>query len=317
MGIFFAFLTALGFSIMNVMIRKGVRPGDENNGILVATIVNVVILSSIVIVRSLVDEVPVWSTRGALWFAASGFVASFLGRNTMFAGIRHAGPSRAGAIKNAAPLVTVAVGVLVLSEPLSPLATVGIVLGCAGILLVIYEAYTKAPSTEAPVEGGNLPGATKCESPKASVGSRAIFGILLSALAAIFYGLGQAIRVPGFQYVPDPFFGAAIAIWTGLVSYLVMISVQGNLQKVILADLRRFNIYFLLAGIASTVGQLSFFIAITFTPVSRVSVIAASETLLTVFLAALIIRGSETITFRILAAAIIVFAGGVFIAMAD
>ncbi len=95
MGVAFAFVSAIGFSLTNIFIRKGIRPGDADNGLLITLVFNVVVLSTIVAVLGLSGNLPAFNVVGFLWFVAAGFLATFLGRNTLFAGIRHVGASRA------------------------------------------------------------------------------------------------------------------------------------------------------------------------------------------------------------------------------
>jgi len=81
-GAFLAFLCAVGFSFTNVLIRKGGRPGDVDNGTLITTVSNVVVLSAIVTVLGFIRDnyLSTWNTIGFLWFAVAGFFTTFLAR---------------------------------------------------------------------------------------------------------------------------------------------------------------------------------------------------------------------------------------------
>jgi drug/metabolite transporter (DMT)-like permease len=94
-----------------------------------------------------------------------------------------------------------------------------------------------------------------------------------------------------------------------------MSALLGRASLVFRASFSNFRAYFWLAGLTTSIGQLAFFTAIMFAPVAHVSVIAASETLLTIFLAALFIGQSENISRRIIVAALFVFVGAVVIAL--
>ena len=80
-GALLAFLSAVGFSLTNVLIRKGGRPGDADNGTLITTITNVIALSMIMAVLGFVRGSPLstWNTTGFLWFAVAGFFTTLLG----------------------------------------------------------------------------------------------------------------------------------------------------------------------------------------------------------------------------------------------
>jgi hypothetical protein len=56
---------------------------------LITTISNVVILSSVVAILSFSGYLSRWNITGFLWFVGSGFLTSFLGRNILFTDIGH------------------------------------------------------------------------------------------------------------------------------------------------------------------------------------------------------------------------------------
>lgn len=295
---------------------------------LITTISNVAILSSIFAVLGLGGRLPAWNTAGFLWFAGSGLLTSFLGRSTLFSSIGLIGSSRAAAIKNTAPVFTVAVAVLFLSERLSPAATLGVGLAGLGLFLLVYEAFRNpgsdreqrdkdegaaraAPDRETIVEDA----APTFKLSGSVLASAVVVGTLIAVCSAVFFGLGQGVRKVGLEYMPDAFVGATIASWTALLSYLGTSVSRGRAATVFRASFASFRPYFWLAGLTTTMGQLGFFAAITFIPVAHVSVIAASETLLTIFLAALLIGRAERISRRIMVAALLVFAGGAVTAL--
>jgi drug/metabolite transporter (DMT)-like permease len=296
---------------------------------LITTLSNVVILSCAIAILGFGGYLSSWDTTGFLWFVGSGLLTSFLGRNMLFTSIGLVGSSRAAAIKNTAPMFTVAVAVFFLAERLSPMAASGIGLACLGLFLLIYEAFHNPRSnrerradeketTEAMLEPETLveDASKPASNPSGPSGvSTVIIGTLIAVLAAIFFGLGQGIRKVGLEYMPDVFIGATIASWTALVSYLVMSVLRGRADLVFRASFANFHPYFWLAGLTTTIGQLGFFTAIMFAPVAHVSVIAASETLLTIFLAAVIIGQAENISRQIIVAACFVFAGAAVIAL--
>ncbi|QIN79974.1 EamA family transporter [Rubrobacter marinus] len=318
MGAVFAFLCAVGFSCTNVLIRKGGGSGADN-GMLITTICNVVILSFIVAIFGLAGRSLAWNMAGFLWFAGSGLLTSFLGRSTLFTSIGLVGSSRAAAIKNTAPMFTVGVAVLFLSEHLSPVAAGGVGLACLGLFLLVYEAFRKPANGKEIAKGvgdGRGAEAPSAESQEPSgAPTVVIIGTLIAVASAVFFGLGQGVRKVGLAYMPDAFLGATIASWTALILYLVAITAQGRTGTVFRESFTGLHPYFWLAGVATTVGQLGFFIAITYSPVAHVSVIAASETLLTIVLATLFMGRIENVSRLVLLAGCLVFCGAVVIAL--
>ncbi len=295
---------------------------------LITTLFNAVVFTGIVAILAFTGSLPAWNTAGVLWFIAAGVMTTFLARNTLFAGIRRIGPSRAASIRNTRPVVSVTIALLFLGERLSSLAIVGTGMTFLGLFLLVYEAFTQrgtnlkrqeteddaaetALESEMLVEGGPAP-SSSATPPATSV---AMIGTLLAIFSAIFSGSGQAIRKVGLEYMPNASLGAMIGTYTALLSYIVMSAAQGNLRAVFQTSFAAFRPYFWLAGLGSTVGQLSFFIAITLAPVSHVVVITASETILTIILTAIFARKSEILTRWIMVAAFAVFAGAVLISL--
>jgi drug/metabolite transporter (DMT)-like permease len=244
-GALLAFLSAVGFSFTNVLIRKGGRPGDVDNGTLITTVSNVVVLSAIVTVLGFIrnNYLSTWSTTGFLWFAVAGFFTTFLGRNTLFSSIRHGGSSRAAAIKNTAPVFTVVIAVIFLGEYPTALAAIGTGFAFLGLFLLVYEAFQERRTTrdqnnkevaEKTLGSEELTEGSPSEhKPTASTDtSTVMIGVLFAVLAAIFFGSGQAVRKVGIEYMPNAFFGAMIASWAALISYLATLATQGRLRTV-------------------------------------------------------------------------------------
>jgi len=335
MGVLLAFVGALAFSFMNVFVRRAAKPGDADSGVLTTMLIN---LAAYVLLLGgvwLAGGVRPLNAGGVAWFVAAGFSATFLGRQTLFGGIRLLGAARAAAIKNATPLVTLAIALLILGERLSPLAGAGVLLVLAGLAALVLESLQHA--TRPPVDGRDDPLADALSGEAlAEAGLRErtrlladrtvamlsepsrralLFGVVLSAIAALAFGTGHAFRKLGMDLLPDAILGATIGTTTALLAFLLAAAVRGQAADALRSAVRAHRPYIWAAGVAGTIGQLSFFIALAFAPVSHVSVVAGSETVLTVILAALIARRVEVITRRVVIPAGFVFAGTALIAV--
>jgi drug/metabolite transporter (DMT)-like permease len=342
-GVLLALGGAIAFSIMNVAIRKGVRVGDADNGVVTTVLINVVAFT-VLMALVLPTRGLTWSWAGVGAFAAAGLMSTYIGRTLLFTGIRHAGAARAAAVKNATPLFTLIIAVAILGERIVPLAGLGIGLVLVGILVLGRESLRRpvtdegsaarthpvelALESEAIAEGG-LPDGIRSDvgSSRASpdgpddtsaAAGRArrsmLFGLTLAAIAAVIFGAGHALRKVGMDIVSDALLGALVGAWAALIAHLATAVVRGRWTTVRTAVMTR-RPYFWLAGITGTIGQLCFFAALAFAPVSHVSVVAASETILTVLLAGLVAQGTERITVRIAVPAVLVFVGVAAIAL--
>jgi len=335
MGVLLALLGAASFAVMNVAVRKGVRPGDRDNGVLTTVVINVVIFSLLIAAMGLAGGLPALPSAGIAAFIGAGLASTFIGRTTLFAGIRRAGAVRAAAVKNATPVVTLMIALTLLGERLTPLAGVGIALIMLGVALVVRESMDRsgredlstdrASPARMGLESEVLADGAPPESlepdygdrgPAPSGASRAMLvGLGLSGLAAVSFGAGHALRKVGMDFLPDAAIGAAVGSWSALAAYALGAAVQGRLRS-IPTSVTAWRPYFWLAGIAGGVGQISFFAALNFAPVAHVSVVAASETILTVAFAGLVAHRAEQITRELILPATLVVAGVAAIALA-
>lgn len=332
MGILFALISAVGFALTYVLIRKGVRPEDPDNGLMITMSINVLILATASVVLWIVVPLPAVHLEAVAWFVAAGLLGPLVGRYTLFGGIRRIGSSRAAAIKNNAPVVTVVVAVAFLGEQLSLTAMFGVALVILGLMMLAHEAFTKGapgpqPRRDEPVtwtlesevvaEGALLADVpVRTESVPSRLSSSALTGIGMAALAAVAFGLSQITRTVGLDLTPNAVLGAAVGALAGFASYVAVTALQGRLGRIMVASFASFRPVLWLAGVTSAIGILSFYVAVTFAPVSYVSVVAASETLLTLIFGAVFISRVEAISRRIVIPAVAVFGGTALIAMA-
>lgn len=323
MGVLFAMISAIGFALTYILIRKGVRPDDPDAGLLITMSINVVILGIAAVVLELTSPQPEMRPSALAWFVAAGLLGPLVGRSALFAGIRLIGSSRAAAIKNNAPVVVVITAVVFLGEEFTLPAIIGAALVISGLLLLAYEAFTRGapgpqpqdepvgwvPETEDARQAGGM------TSVRRRIGSPALAGIALGVVAALGFGLSQVARKIGLDVTPNAVLGAAIGATASLASYAAVTLVQGRLSAIIAASFRTFRPLLWLAGVTSAAGILSFYVAVTMAPVSYVSVVAASETILTVIFGGIFLRRVEAITRRVAIPALAVFGGTTLIAL--
>lgn len=327
MGILLALACALAFSFMNVFIRNGVRPGDRDNGVLTTLAVNVVLFTAALGVVAATAGIRTFDPAGVGWFVVAGLASTFFGRQALFAGIRRIGAARAAAIKNATPLVSVAIALGFLGERLTPLAAAGVTLIVLGIFALIAESLTHASGHLGHVEpdigttiAADAPSNGEASRPAETLADRTrrrlaepsrryvMVGVAVAGLSALFFGSGHAFRKVGMDLLPDALLGATIGCWAALAAYLALSAVRGE-SGTVLRTAISLRPWFVAAGLVGSIGQLSFFAALAFAPLAHVSVVAGSETVLTVLIAALIAGRPEAITGRVVLPAILVFAG--------
>lgn len=294
LGVGLAIVSAMSYAAVSIFIRKGARPGLTDHGLLITLAVNIVLLVPAVMVVGF-DLVGPAPSAGVAWFALSGVLATVLGRIALFGGISRIGPSRAGSLKNAAPVVAVVAGITVLGDHLSLVSVLGILLGLAGVAVLVFEQTRPAPALV-------LDSSVK----------RA--GMLLGAAAAVFFGSAQVTRQLAMDRLPDALLGTLLASGASVFAYLALLIVRGRLLAVIRSSARHVNAHLIAAGVTSAGGMLAFNSALLYLPVSQASVIAGAEVLFTLLFAAVVLRRTELVNRNVAGAALLVFSGAVLIA---
>lgn len=333
MGVLLALLGAFSFSLMNVFVRNGVRASDGDTGILTTMLINVAMYATLMVATVATVGLGPIVPEGVAWFVLAGLAATFLGRHALFGAISHIGAARGAAIKNATPLVAVGLALLVLGEELTRLAAVGIALIAVALALLIWESVTREggpagagdePVTEALESEAVADGwwdRTRFAADRTIAAMRAparhvvLFGVVLGIVAAFAFGTGHVFRKLGMEALPNALVGATIGSTTALLAYLVTSALRGRVADELRSAFRSQRPWVWAAGVAGTGGQLSFFAALAFSPVSHVSAVSGSETVLTVICAAALARRPEAITLKVVIPAILMFGGTALIGL--
>ena len=86
------------------------------------------------------------------------------------------------------------------------------------------------------------------------------------------------------------------------------------------ADIRdtftAFNPWLFTAGVLSSLGQISYFVALKYSPISQIALITSMEVFLTIFITTVIFRNFEQLTSGVMVAAVLATAGTIAIIFA-
>ncbi len=323
-GLMFAFVSACSYAAMNVFVRKATDRGSSDGGVLLALLLNVAMHSVVVLSRFGAGVVVHWHLDGIAWFILAGVLTTLLGRVALYAGIRRIGPSRSAAMKNAAPIVAVAGGLLLLGEHLTRLAGVGVLIALAGYAVFMQDGLrpvrpsgSRRPGSAVGAGSASRPMVLPDDEPvparRRVRSSVALAGYACCAVAAVFYGVGAVVRKVGVGDLKDPYLAAFVSAVSGFVVYALYLRVRGQLGMSLRAIRAQRHPYFWYAGAVSTVGQIAAYLAVSFAAVSYVAVVASSDTLVTPLLAAAWLGKKDSLDGRLAVAAVAVFAGTVLI----
>jgi drug/metabolite transporter (DMT)-like permease len=311
MGEFFALLSAISFSAANIMIRKGTTRSSQNNGAFVSILLTALISGIIVAAMVLSKGWPRLTLEGIFWFLLAGVLTSLLGQ--------HLGPVRATAIKRLNPFFAVLFGVLLLGDPLSSPLVIGMLFIFLSFGMLILEAYRSS------TEEGNTETAFKEKKTKniqqfrkqvfEGMKSVANLGYIYGPVSALCYGIGYIVRKQGLMEMPDPYLGTMLGASVGAFIFVIMACFKERYRITVKSTFTSFHPWLFCAGVATSVGQIFYFIALKNIEVSRVALIASIEVILTILISAFLFKTQERITRKVIIASLISMIGAVIIAI--
>ncbi|WP_135304772.1 DMT family transporter [Haloarcula amylovorans] len=261
--------TAATFATSATLVRFGVERSTPLVALVVTLTVNILVLWAGTLLYYDVS-LDLWALR---YFILAGVFAPALGRLCNYIGIQRVGVNLSVPISNSNPVVAVILAVLVLEESISSVGLVGILLVIGGGILL---------ST---VRGGETRQYKRTD-------------ILYPILGAAFYGGTQILRDLGLDLVPLPALGAAVNLttsWLLVCGYLLFTSSADQLS---VRDPSL--VYFVPAGIASSIGLVCLYSALQLGQVVIVTPILNTSPLFALAITYLVARDGELFTRRVI-----------------
>lgn len=223
--------------------------------------------------------------RSLVAFAASGLIGSLLARYLYYASISRIGSSRTEPLKSTFPLVALTGAFVFLGERVSPVVSAGVVLLVIGAVVVAHEARF---------------------SDVTSSGRGFWFDLSLPLLAAVLLGVDPLFTKTGLAEGTPAIVGVTVRVTAaaaGFTSYLGWRRARGGVTGFTV------DRWVLAAGLANTVYLLSYFLALDHAPVSVVTAVLGSSTLLVVLASRTTLQSRERVTPELVAGAAVVVAG--------
>ena len=296
LGDLLALASAACFSLSNVTISRGARPGGEDNGAFVSLLLTSAIAGLGWIAVGLARGFEPVTARALLWFAGAGVFTAFIGRVFFYASVQHLGAMRSSAMKRLNPFFGVVLGVLVLGESLTGGMAGGLALIAASFAVLVIGGWKGGPREPA------------------SVGQRVLnVGYVYGPVSALGYATGYLLRKMGLAEAHDALLGAMVGCIVGALLFLATAAVNRDYARAVRTTFTHPNYWLIGAGVMSSFGQILYFAALSESPMSRVALISSVEVFVTLFLGALLLRKRETLTPALVLAAALGFAGTAFI----
>jgi drug/metabolite transporter (DMT)-like permease len=284
-----ALTSAFSFSTVSIAIRRGMRR-SRDSGTFLSTFVNMVLFLILITVLYVGHYLPALTFAGFFLFLCAGLLTTFVGRSLHYEAIRVIGPSRAISLRMCSPIITVCLAFIFLSERFSVLQYVGATAIIGGVWVLSRET----------VGHGDLRVAESPRSHATRSPQQQEKGVL--AKSGLWLGTGHFVRKVAVLEVPSPFWGMAIGTTTAWVAMSVHSMARGDFRELCRDN---FNVhappwYFIYSGILNTVGQMFIYLAVFFSPVSTVQVLATSEVLSTLLISRLFLGTEEPLGWRVI-----------------
>lgn len=284
---------ALSAASHNLLVRRGTETGDALQAVYVVILVNLLVLVPTVAVW----YYPDYGLTPASWvsFAAAGLVATMLARLLAYRSIATIGASRTAPIVSSWALVSTVLGVALLGETLVPAHGLGVVLTVVGVGVIAWETGQENPD----------------DLPRREL----LVGLAVPFAAALAYGWEPIFANYGFaEGTPAPV-GLAIKTVAAALGFTAYLNFRGAVPG--RAEFRSPNTrWYAAAGVMSALFLLGYYTALSLAPVSVVTPIMATSTLFVVVLSALVMpRRLERVTWRLVAAAVVVVVGVVVVSV--
>ena len=275
-----ALMTAICFGLNPVLLKLGFARKGRND---VAVVIGLAItVPCYLVIAPLVGGISFahLTIPALIGFILGGLFGGGIGRRWMYLAIDKIGASPATAIKNSAPVITTALAIVVLGEPVTILHWLAIAAIVGGITLVTWKKGQ-------------------------SLRQMLSIGVLAALGSAMSYGIRPLFLKYGLDRADIPLTGALI----GAVAALIYAAALTRTDQLRFGLRERSLGLFAMSGILQALGFLALTFGLSGDDVSIVYPVTSTAPLFTVLFTALMLRNTERLTWRIIAGAIAITAG--------
>jgi uncharacterized membrane protein len=282
MAEYFAFQTALCFSVAHIFVRRGLVHSNALTSSLISLGTSAAIFWLL-----LLCLIPFSAllTPAVGFFVAGGIFAPAIGQTLGYIGMERIGVARSSPIVNISPIFSSILAVVFLGEAWVPQNIIGTCLVILGVVVL--------------------------SSRNASEGEWRMKDVIYPVLAAVAFGISTTLRKTGLTALPEPLLGAAVTLGTAFVVLLIIIQLRGGRKE--LKFNRKSSGWMFGAAIVNTGAILSFFAALNLGQVVRVEPLVACNPVLTILWTGIFLRQIEQLSGRVILGALVTVAGTVLV----
>jgi drug/metabolite transporter, DME family len=316
-AIAFAVLSAFGFAWCNVLMHMGLKDARMSPFTALFLSLGGSTLALVVAVPLLVDFSSLtWNWTGAFYFVLSGIFAALIGQAANFAAIDRIGATRTASFVMADNLFATLLAFLLLSQSISLLSGLGILILMLGSTAFIKE--TAGRNHDQAVAEPGLGEAVPAIAPDHAAAPRAPqarVGIVLALASALCFATAGIFRQLGVSALPSAVLGAAINAVFAMAVMVIAYAILGRLKEPFTVGGRRIALL-ALSGAASAVGTAGFILALQYGGTVAVSTaLKNTQPLFTFGLAVIFLRTHDRLSVRVGLLVAFVVLGGVLAAL--
>lgn len=308
-GIVLGLTAAALFALGSICSRLGMRSRQENDGLFLSVLVNVVLLGLLIPGVRL----PAWNWAAIVSFILAGALGTLLGRGTSLRAIRRIGTARSNAFQISNPLFTAMVGWFVLDERVRPVQGLGGAMIVGGLALVIRS---RAASESLVTATEPMPRTPRSDGKRGLSFIRGVFtesprrvGLLYAVISPVFFGLGFVARKWGILHFESPVAGAFLGTLTSLTVVVTGALLGRRLRSLIDENFRYVPWWFVATGMLTGTALILQFNAFVSLQAWMVSLLQGTQGLWTLLWGFLFLREDERISGGLVLAVLLIMAG--------
>ncbi|MCY4624459.1 MAG: EamA family transporter [Chloroflexi bacterium] len=303
LGALFAVLSALSFAFSTITARRGVIGSSASFGLYITVILGVPLFAIAALATGQIFDTFDLSPEAMLLLAGAGVLHFLIGRYCNYRCIDAIGSNRSQPLQATNTIYSVVVAVIVLSEEVTPLMGVGIVLLVVGPMIMVERRRQRQPEPVA-AQTAEQPAAAATPTagtprPNAATNPRYVEGYTFGLLSAAAYGTSPIM----IRYALED---TGLGIAGGLIAYIAAaglliatLAIPGQLKNMRGFDLKVVPM-FSASAVAVFLAQLFRFAALAIAPVSLVTPLTRLGVVFVPTLSFVFNRNLESFSLRVL-----------------
>jgi drug/metabolite transporter (DMT)-like permease len=310
LGAGLALLSALSFSLQNIMARRGVAQASASAGAFITIWLGVPIFFVGTLVSGQILKVDQLSLEGYGLLAAAGAIHFVVGRSFNYRAIAAIGAARAGPISALTTPYSILIAIIFLDESITLLVGFGIVCILLGPIVMVERRQPQPAGVR--VSGSEAPAATAtAEAPQFEF--QQARGYLFAGMSAMAYGTSPVFIRGALEGE------SGLSVLGGLVSYtaaalIVLVGVGLTGRRELLTTLKPATVRaFVGAGFFVAMAQMLRFMALSLAPVAVVTSLNRAGNVFTLGLSWTFNRHLEFITPKVVAGVIVSVIGAILL----